>query len=236
MKPMYLALDFPDWQETEWFIRSNELQGVPVKVGMELFYREGPPVIEKLKGDGHSIFLDLKLHDIPNTVYKAMKNLAKLGVDLVNVHAWGGSEMIRAAKQGFMEGNLEKNSRLIAVTVLTSMDNRTLSEELHIPVRAEESVLNLAMMAKESGADGVVCSPWEVPSIKKNCGSSFYTVTPGIRLKTDQHQDQQRTASPTDARDNGADAIVIGRSVTASTEPKSKYQQIIKEWKDDDER
>ncbi|WP_026570424.1 MULTISPECIES: orotidine-5'-phosphate decarboxylase [Sediminibacillus] len=236
MKPIYLALDFPDWQETELFLRSNRLQGVPVKVGMELFYREGPQVIEKLKDDGHSIFLDLKLHDIPNTVYKAMKNLAKLGVDLVNIHASGGSEMIRAAKQGFLEGNPGLNSKLIAVTVLTSMNDRMLSEELRIPVGAGEATLNLANLAKESGADGVVCSPLEVPMIKRSCGSSFYTVTPGIRLKSDHHQDQQRITSPAEARHNGADAIVIGRSITASSDPKSKYQQVMKEWNDGKKR
>ncbi|WP_053219726.1 orotidine-5'-phosphate decarboxylase [Virgibacillus senegalensis] len=237
MKPIYLALDFADWQETELFIQSNHLQGVPVKVGMELFYREGPKVIEKLKDNGHSVFLDLKLHDIPNTVYRAMKNLGKLGVDLVNVHAWGGSDMIRAAKQGFLEGSRPgSDGKLIAVTVLTSMNTRILSEELGVPAGVDDAALHLAVLARDSGADGVVCSPLEVPMIKRHCGFSFYTVTPGIRLKNDEDQDQQRITSPAEAREYGADALVIGRSVTRAFEPKRTYEKVVKEWNDGNEK
>ncbi|SDJ73570.1 orotidine-5'-phosphate decarboxylase [Sediminibacillus albus] len=229
--PVFLALDFPNWQETERFIYQNNFQGVPVKVGMELFYREGPEIIYKLKENDHAIFLDLKLHDIPTTVYKAMKNLSHLGVDVTNVHALGGSKMIQAAKQGLGEGGAGGNqTKLLAVTVLTSMDDRTFASESLIKEPVEATAIHLARLAKQNGADGVVCSPLEVPIIKQQCGSAFYAITPGIRLEKDSKQDQQRTAHPQQAKELGSDAIVIGRSVTAAADPAAAYINVMKEW------
>ncbi|MDC3412861.1 orotidine-5'-phosphate decarboxylase [Aquibacillus sp. 3ASR75-11] len=229
--PIYLALDFPNWEETEHFLTTNNLEGAPVKVGMELFYREGPAIIKKLKRNDHAIFLDLKLHDIPTTVRHALRNIASLGVDLVNVHALGGKEMIMAAKEGLEEGAVNGNvPKLIAVTVLTSMDENVLREDLLIRHELSTTVTHLAKLSQESGADGVVCSVHEVTQIKETCGSDFLTVTPGIRLEKSSHQDQKRVATPTYAREIGTDAIVIGRSVTKSQDPKEAYQQAEKEW------
>ncbi|WP_226037965.1 orotidine-5'-phosphate decarboxylase [Aquibacillus saliphilus] len=229
--PIYLALDFPTWEESSAFIDSNGLQGIPVKVGMELFYREGPRVIEQLKENNHSIFLDLKLHDIPTTVNKAMKNLAKLGVDIVNVHALGGSEMIKAAKEGLIKGAVNKEvPKLLAVTLLTSMGESTLKQELHVNDTIESTVVRLAKLANDSGADGVVCSAHEANKIKISCGFDFLTVTPGIRLTNSANNDQKRIATPVFAKQNGADAIVIGRSITQAKQPIKAYQQALKEW------
>lgn len=229
--PIYLALDFPDWEQTNRFIESNELQGVPVKVGMELFYREGAKVIEKLKENNHPIFLDLKLHDIPTTVHKAMKNIAKLGVDITNVHAIGGSEMIMAAKEGLLEGaGTNKVPKLIAVTLLTSMDVDTLQNEIKIDASIEDTVLRLAKLTRQSGGDGVVCSAHEAAIIKQACGEDFLTLTPGIRLSDSDQNDQKRIATPAFAKQNGADTIVIGRSVTKALHPQEAYQRAMEEW------
>ncbi|MRH42196.1 orotidine-5'-phosphate decarboxylase [Aquibacillus halophilus] len=229
--PIYLALDFPTWKESSAFIDAHQLRGVPVKVGMELFYREGPAVIERLKENNHPIFLDLKLHDIPTTVNKAMKNLAKLGVDVVNVHSLGGSEMIQAAKEGLVEGASDSQAPLLlAVTLLTSMDEVTLQQELHVNDTVNSTVSHLAKLANSSGADGVVCSAHEAARIKETCDLGFLTVTPGIRLSDSSNNDQKRIATPEFARQNGVDAIVIGRSITQAKEPKKAYQQALKEW------
>jgi len=230
MNPVFLALDFPDWTETEHFLRDNKLHGVPVKVGMELFYREGSKIIEKLKENNHPVFLDLKLHDIPTTVMRAMENLARLEVDIVNVHALGGREMIKHAKEGLLKAPGHHEVKLLAVTILTSMDEKTMNEELLLPGSLSENAVHLASMANNSGADGVVCSVHEARSIKEKCGSGFLTVTPGIRLeKTDQH-DQKRIATPAFARNNRADMLVIGRSITKSKHPHQSYLQTLKEW------
>ncbi|WP_087972970.1 orotidine-5'-phosphate decarboxylase [Oceanobacillus rekensis] len=227
---IYLALDFPDWEETKRFLEDHQFQGVPVKVGMELFYKEGPSVIEKLKQDNHPIFLDLKLHDIPTTVMRAMKNIGKLGVDLTNVHALGGSEMIKFAKEGLVAGSQNQDTKLIAVTVLTSMDESTLQNQLRIPGSLEDNAAYFAKFAKDSSADGVVCSVYEATRIKQDCGDSFLTVTPGIRLKDSDSNDQKRIATPEFASENGSDYIVIGRSVTKAEDPYQAYQQAVEEW------
>ncbi|WP_407268022.1 orotidine-5'-phosphate decarboxylase [Radiobacillus sp. PE A8.2] len=230
-QPIYLALDFPTWKEAAEFLEAHDLHGVPVKVGMELFYKEGPKVIEQLKMQNHPIFLDLKLHDIPTTVRRAMRNIAKLGVDIINVHALGGSDMISAAKQGLMEGALPgESTKLIAVTVLTSMDETILQQQLNIQATVDQTVKQLAYLSKQSGADGVVCSVHEVPMIKEVCGDDFLTVTPGIRLDDSATNDQKRIATPKLARQKGTDAIVIGRSVTQSPDPHQAYNQVIEEW------
>ncbi|SFB19386.1 orotidine-5'-phosphate decarboxylase [Lentibacillus halodurans] len=228
---IYLALDFPTWEEANDFIEWNEFHGIPVKVGMELYYREGPRLIESLKENGHAIFLDLKLHDIPTTVMKAMKNIAGLGVDMVNVHALGGSDMIRRAKEGLMAGSPTNHEpKLIAVTIMTSMDNAAMNDELKIQGNLQNNVIHFADFARENGADGVVCSVHEANRIKDVCGASFLTVTPGIRLQESADDDQKRIATPAFARENGADILVAGRTITNSRNPKSAYENVQKEW------
>lgn len=226
---IYLALDFPDWKESKEFLTTNNLTGVPVKVGMELFYREGPQVIEKLKENNHPVFLDLKLHDIPTTVRRAMKNIAGLGVDMVNVHALGGKKMMEEAKEGLLSGSFNHETKLIAVTILTSMDQKVMNQDLRLTGGVDENVVHLAKLSRQSGADGVVCSVHETKQIKTACDSSFLTVTPGIRLANAKTDDQKRIATPAFARKNGADILVIGRSVTASAHPRAAYEQAIKE-------
>lgn len=231
MKQLYLALDFPNWRETEQFISQNGLQGVPVKVGMELFYREGPEIIEKLKADNHAIFLDLKLFDIPTTVRKAMQNIAGLGVDIVNVHALGGSRMIAAAKEGLLAGNpAGGRTKLIAVTLLTSLDEETMHQELLLSGSLGANTEHLARLAKSNGADGVVCSVQESRRIKTACGPEFLTVTPGIRLLQSEKDDQVRIATPRTAREHEADIPVVGRSITQAKNPQSVYKQAVEEW------
>lgn len=234
MKDIYLALDYPDWNTTEKFIEKNDLQGIPVKVGMELFYREGPKVIEKLKENNHSIFLDLKLHDIPTTVNHAMKNLAQLGVDIVNVHALGGRKMIEQAKEGLLRGKASgQTTKLIAVTLLTSHDDEMIKNELLLPGKLHTNVIHLADLARKSGADGVVCAVHEASDIKKVCGHDFQTVTPGIRLVDSHSNDQKRIATPKVARQSGADILVVGRSITHAADPAKAYRQVVEEFKHD---
>ncbi|ALX47408.1 orotidine-5'-phosphate decarboxylase [Lentibacillus amyloliquefaciens] len=228
---IFLALDFPVWEEAKNFIEQNDLQGVPVKVGMELFYREGSRLIDSLKQNHHEIFLDLKLHDIPTTVKRTMKNLAALGVDMVNVHALGGSDMIRQAKQGLTAGSSAGHiPKLIAVTILTSMNNHVMNDELGISGHLQDSTVHLSKLAFQSGADGVVCSVYEAGKIKNVCGPSFLTVTPGIRLSESANNDQKRIATPASARENRADILIVGRTVTDAKNPKAAYEKVRKEW------
>ncbi|WLV25705.1 orotidine-5'-phosphate decarboxylase [Aciduricibacillus chroicocephali] len=230
---MYLALDLPNWEEAGKFLDDNKLHGVPVKVGMEMFYREGISVIEKLKENNHPIFLDLKLHDIPTTVMRAMKNLARLDVDMVTIHALGGGEMIAGAKEGLIAGSRSgKETKLVAVTLLTSMDQNALNNEVGIQGEMTEQVIRLASVAKDNGADGVVCSVHEAKQVKDQCGPEFLTVTPGIRLVKSQQDDQKRVATPKFARENGSDIIVIGRSITQAENPVRAYQQALGGWHD----
>lgn len=198
-----------------------------VKIGMELFYSEGPQIIKKLKERGHKVFLDLKLHDIPNTVKKSMTVLGAYGVDMVNVHAAGGIEMMRAAKEGLMLGaaRYADKPKLIAVTQLTSTDEATMHDELLIDRPLPEVVRQYALNAKAAGLDGVVCSAQEAADIHMACGADFLTVTPGIRLAGDSAGDQKRVMTPADARDQGSDYIVVGRSITAETKPIDAYQR-----------
>lgn len=232
MNNLYLALDFPTWEESRQFITNNQLEGVPVKVGMELFYREGIHVIEKLKNNHHPIFLDLKLHDIPTTVMRAMRNLASLEVDLVNVHALGGSDMIKKAKEGLLSSASRHETKLLAVTILTSMDEVTIHEQVGLQYSIDDNVLRLAKLAENSGADGVVCSVHEAEKIYNHCHESFLTVTPGIRLSESTADDQKRIATPAIAKSMGASSIVIGRSITQANNPLEAYKQAVKEWED----
>ncbi|MBU5594617.1 orotidine-5'-phosphate decarboxylase [Amphibacillus sp. MSJ-3] len=230
-RPIYLALDFKNWQETELFLVKYQLDQVAVKVGMELFYREGPDVVKRLRDRGHEVFLDIKLHDIPTTIYKAMKNIAKLDVALTNVHGLGGGEMIQAAKAGLLDGANGSNiPDLLAVTLLTSIQEEVLKQELKIQSSVEETVVHLAKLAQDNGADGVVCSAHEVKALKAVCGDQFLAVTPGIRLLNSHSNDQKRVATPSLAKRNGADALVIGRSITLADHPKKAYLTAKEEW------
>lgn len=233
MNPIFLALDFATWEEAQSFLEKNDLKHVPVKVGMELFYREGIHVIEQLKLKEHPIFLDLKLHDIPTTVMRAMRNLAALEVDYVNVHALGGSEMIKRAKEGLQTSSQARQSpKLLAVTILTSMDQATLHRDLTLQGSIHENVLHFANLAAHSGADGVVCSVHEAKAIREATSKTFETVTPGIRLPGSALHDQKRVATPAVAKEQGVSKIVMGRSITQANNPEEAYQLALKEWED----
>jgi orotidine-5'-phosphate decarboxylase len=230
--PVIIALDFPSKNEVSHFLNTFNDEKLFVKVGMELFYQEGPSIIYDIKEKGHHIFLDLKLHDIPNTVKSAMKGLAKLGCDLVNVHAAGGQEMMEAALEGLDAGTIAGSLRplCIAVTQLTSTSEEQMKQEQLIPVSLQESVLHYATLAKKSGLDGVVCSSHEAALIRERIGQDFLTVTPGIRLKDDAVGDQKRVATPEFARSSGVSYMVVGRSITRSNNPIQSYQKFIKSW------
>ena len=233
-RPLIIALDFQDRQEVETFLHKFKDEKLYVKVGMELFYQEGPSIISQIKQLGHKIFLDLKLHDIPNTVKQAMRGLAKLDVDLVNVHAAGGKKMMQAAIEGLEAGTPEGKKRpaCIAVTQLTSTSQTMVDEELLLKGDINDVVFHYAQMAKESGLEGVVCSTHEVESLNQKLGTSFMTVTPGIRLKEDSSDDQTRIATPDQARRLGSTAIVVGRSITKSENPYEAYLNVKKAWEE----
>lgn len=225
MNSPIIALDFPSIKEVKKFLVNFE-ESLFVKVGMELFFSEGPQIVRYLKEQDHQVFLDLKLHDIPNTVESAMRSLAKLDVDMVNVHAAGGIEMMRAAKRGLAGSK----AKLIAVTQLTSTDEKQMQEEQLIERSLEESVLHYATLAKEAGLDGVVCSVQEARGIGEVCGEDFLRVTPGIRLGNDSH-DQKRIATPERAAQEGSTHIVVGRAVTQSAQPLESMKNINEQWR-----
>ena len=224
-KDVIIALDFPTLEDTLNFLEKFGEEKLFVKVGMELYLQNGPVVIGKIKELGHKIFLDLKLHDIPNTVYGATKGLAKFKVDILTVHAAGGYEMLKAAKQGMVEGG-SAETNVIAITQLTSTSEEAMKDEQMIAVSLEESVINYAKLAKKAGLDGVVSSVWEARLIRENCGEDFLKVTPGIRLETDEVGDQKRVATPTVANEEGSTHIVVGRSITKSENPLEVYKLI----------
>lgn len=236
-RPLIIALDFKDQQEVHEFLQHFQQEQLFVKVGMELFYQEGPDIISYLKKLGHNIFLDLKLHDIPNTVKQAMRGLAKLDVDIVNVHAAGGKKMMEAAIEGLEAGTQEGKTRpmCIAVTQLTSTSQDMIQEELLIKEDINDVVLHYAQMAKESCLDGVVCSTHEVEKLNEKFGTSFMTVTPGIRMKEDSTDDQTRIATPDQARRLGSTAIVVGRSITKQDNPYEAYLKVKKAWEESEE-
>lgn len=231
-KPFIVALDFASKEEVRTFLQLFSDTSLFLKVGMELYFQEGPAMIDELKQKGHHIFLDLKLHDIPHTVKQAMKGLAKLGVDLVNVHASGGSAMMRAAIEGLEEGTPHGMSRprCIAVTQLTSTSEQVLRDELLIDRPMKETVVHYASLAYRSGLDGVVCSAQEVPLLRASFGTSFITVTPGIRFAGDNADDQVRIVTPYEAKQLGTNYIVIGRSVTKAYDPYAAYERLKREW------
>lgn len=222
-----IALDFENKERTLDFLKKFKNEKLFVKVGMELFYSEGPSIIKEIKDLGHKIFLDLKLHDIPNTVKGGMKSLAKLGVDMVNVHAAGGIKMMQAAYDAF-EG-VENKPKIIAVTQLTSTSKEAMNNEQGIPGDVIDSVLRYAKCAKEAHLDGVVCSPLEVRAIKDSLGEDFLTVTPGIRPQT-VNDDQVRVTTHHDARKLGTNYIVVGRPITKAEDPYKAYLEIRKDF------
>ncbi|MCY7877552.1 orotidine-5'-phosphate decarboxylase [Bacillus spizizenii] len=227
-----IALDFASAEETLAFLAPFQLEPLFVKVGMELFYQEGPSIVKQLKERNCELFLDLKLHDIPTTVNKAMKRLAGLGVDLVNVHAAGGEKMMQAALEGLEEGTPsgKKRPSLIAVTQLTSTSEQMMKNELLIEKPLIDTVVHYSKMAEESGLDGVVCSVHEAKAIYQAVSPSFLTVTPGIRMSEDAANDQIRVATPAIAREKGSSAIVVGRSITKAKDPVKAYEAVRLEW------
>ncbi|MGR3763799.1 orotidine-5'-phosphate decarboxylase [Rossellomorea sp. NS-SX7] len=227
----FIALDFPTWEDTSSFLGLFN-ESLNVKVGMELYLQNGPIIIEKLLKKNHRIFLDLKLHDIPNTVYGAMKGLAQYDLELLNVHAAGGSIMMERALEGLQAGCSSNRNRtkLIAVTQLTSTSEKQMREEQLIDQSINDSVLHYANLAKQSGLDGVVCSPHEALLIREHCGEDFLTVTPGIRLVDDDKGDQQRMTTPAKAKEMGSSLIVVGRSITKAVDPQRAYNQVVDEW------
>ena len=219
-----IALDFKNREEVINFL-SNFNEQLYLKVGMELFYREGIPMIEYLKKEGHQIFLDLKLHDIPNTVTSAMKNLKDLGIDMINVHCAGGSKMMKDASEVFKD----TNTKVIGVTQLTSTSQDMLENELKINLPMEDVVIKYAKLAQDAGLSGVVCSGWEAKAIHENTSNEFLCVCPGIRLELSD-DDQVRVVTPKNARELGANYIVVGRPITKADNPKEIYQKIEKEF------
>ena len=229
-KDVIIPLDFSSAQEVYDFLALFPQGEKPyVKIGMELFYSEGPEIVREIKRRGHSLFLDLKLHDIPNTVKKAAAALARLGADIVNVHAAGAGEMMRAALESLTRPDGTR-PLVIAVTQLTSTSDAQLKNELLINTGMEETVLHYAKNAKAAGLDGVVCSPLEASSVKGVCGQGFLTVTPGIRFADSAADDQTRVMTPAKAREAGSDYIVVGRPIIAAGDPLAAYRRCVKEF------
>ncbi len=235
-KDVIIALDFASTNEVKEFLQPFKGEPLYVKVGMELYYQTGPALLEWLKQENYRIFLDLKLHDIPNTVKKAMQGLATLGVDMVNVHAAGGISMMHAAKEGLEIGASGSHRPLcIAVTQLTSTSKQVMNEEILLAGEVQEIVRAYATHAKQAGLDGVVSSALEVPTIKEACGQPFLTVTPGIRLLGDATQDQKRVVTPDKACQLGSDFIVVGRSITQAKDPLARYREVKQLWEDNNQ-
>lgn len=224
-----IALDFPGESETMAFLDQFSDKKPYVKIGMELFYAMGIPAIKEIKRRGHKIFLDLKLHDIPNTVKSAMSVLSKLDVDMTNLHAAGGSKMMEAAVEGLTRPDGTR-PLLIAVTQLTSTSQETLENDLLINRPMNEVVAHYAKTAAKCGLSGVVCSPLEVEAVKKACGKDFLTVTPGIRFAGGEVGDQVRITTPERAREIGSDYIVVGRPITRAENPVSAYERACREF------
>ena len=223
-KDVIIACDFKNKEETLKFLDLFQEDKLFLKIGMELFYAEGPDIVREIKKRGHKIFLDLKLHDIPNTVEKAMKSLSNLDVDMCNVHASGTKDMMKAGLRGLTK---EDGTRpiLIAVTQLTSTSEERMRNELLINKPIDEVVIKYAKNTKEAGLDGVVCSPLEASKVKENCGKEFLCITPGVRFETDDVGDQVRITTPKKAKEIGSDYIVVGRPITKSENPVEAYRR-----------
>ena len=228
-RDVIVACDFPSAEETFAFLDRFTGRKPFVKIGMELYYAEGPAIVRQIKARGHKIFLDLKLHDIPNTVKRAMAVLSRLDVDLTNLHAAGGLDMMRAAIEGLTRPDGTR-PRLIAVTQLTSIDQARLSGELLIDRPLPEVVSAYAQNARDAGLDGVVCSPLEAGTVHAACGDAFLTVTPGVRFADGATGDQQRVTTPARARELVSDFIVVGRPITASPDPVAADERCVREF------
>ena len=228
-KDVIVALDFDGREKTLAFLDRFTEEKPFVKIGMELFYAEGPSIVREIRARGHKIFLDLKLHDIPNTVKKAMAALSALDVDIVNVHAAGTGAMMSAALAGLTRPDGTR-PLLIAVTQLTSTDQDMLEKELWIEKPMEEVVLHYAEIASIVGLDGVVCSPLEAGSIHERCGKNFLTVTPGVRFAGGDAGDQKRVTTPAKAKELGSDYIVVGRPITQAEDPVAAYRRCVAEF------
>ena len=228
-KDVIIALDFKNRAEALGFLDRFENVKPFVKIGMELFYAEGPDIVREIKKRGHKIFLDLKLCDIPNTVKSAMAVLSRLDVDMTNLHASGASEMMKGALEGLTRPDGSR-PLLIAVTQLTSISEERMRNELLIDRPIDEVVMSYAKNAAESGLDGVVCSPLEAGKVHGVCGEGFLTVTPGIRFADGDIGDQSRVTTPAKAREIGSDYIVVGRPITAAADPVAAYERCVNEF------
>ncbi len=230
-KDVIVACDFASAEETFKFLDKFEGKKPFVKIGMELFYAEGPEIVREIKRRGHKIFLDLKLHDIPNTVKKSMAVLSRLDVDMTNLHAGGTIPMMQGALEGITRPDGTRPI-LIAVTQLTSTDEETMKRDLLINEPIADVVMHYAANAKAAGLDGVVCSPLEAGKVHERCGSDFVTVTPGVRFADGDKGDQKRVMTPAEAKRIGSDYIVVGRPITAAQDPVAAYERCIREFCD----
>ena len=230
-KDVIVACDFASAEQTFAFLDKFTGKKPFVKIGMELYYAEGPQIVREIKKRGHKIFLDLKLHDIPNTVKKAMAVLRNLDVDICNLHAAGTKNMMEAALEGLTR---EDGTRplLIAVTQLTSTDQESMERDLLIKEPIDQVVMHYAKTAKEAGLDGIVCSPLEAGKVHASCGEGFLTVTPGVRFADGEVGDQKRVMTPAQAKEIGSDYIVVGRPITAAADPVAAYERCVAEFCD----
>lgn len=228
-KDVIIACDFSSKEETLAFLDKFSGKKPYVKIGMELFYAEGPEIVREIKARGHQIFLDLKLYDIPNTVKKSMSVLSRLDVDMVNLHAAGTRAMMEAALEGVTRPDGSR-PLVIAVTQLTSTSQERMQEELLISAPIDETVMHYAANAEKAGLDGVVCSPMEAGKVHETCGKQFLTVTPGIRFADGDKGDQVRVTTPAQAKEIGSDYIVVGRPITAAADPVAAYERCVAEF------
>ena len=228
-KDVMIALDFPDRITTLKFLDQFQEEKPYVKIGMELYYAEGPQMVREIKARGHKIFLDLKLHDIPNTVSGAVRSIRGLGVDMMNLHAGGGIAMMKAAADALKDTD-GVPPKLIAVTILTSLNQETLEKEVWVNRKVEDAVLHYAGNAKTAGLDGVVCSPLEAGKVHERLGADFLTVTPGVRFASHDAGDQQRVTTPKKANELGSDYIVVGRPITKAEDAVTAYRRCMNEF------
>ena len=230
-KDVIVACDFASAEQTFAFLDKFTGRKPFVKIGMELYYAEGPSIVREIKARGHKIFLDLKLHDIPNTVKKAMAVLRNLDVDITNLHAAGATAMMKGALEGLTR---EDGTRplLIAVTQLTSTDQEALEKDILIKEPIDEVVMHYAETAKNAGLDGIVCSPLEAGKVHNRCGENFLTITPGVRFADGDIGDQKRVMTPAQAKEIGSDYIVVGRPITAAADPVAAYERCVAEFCD----
>ena len=230
-KDVIIACDFDSAEKTFAFLDKFTGRKPFVKIGMELYYAEGPEIVRQIKARGHKIFLDLKLHDIPNTVKKSMAVLSRLDVDMTNLHAGGTVRMMEAALEGLTRPDGTR-PLLIAVTQLTSTDQESMENDLLIKAPIADVVMHYAKNAKKAGLDGVVCSPLEAEKVHDGCGKSFLTVTPGVRFADGDIGDQKRVMTPAEAKKIGSDYIVVGRPITAAEDPVAAYERCVAEFCD----